>query len=160
MRSPVLTALVHPLNLAVLGLSLLAGLLAAWWLFPLGLVVWGAMVVTVSRDARLQFSYRMENREPLARRKAPVERHQHDAGLCGREIQRQVPVRVPRQDRHPRPLATARRDQPACQPVRDRRRVGEPQRALAGDDELPGRLLARPVVEKVVKAHPRPRLAR
>ena len=68
MRSPVITALAHPLNLAVLGLSLLAGLLAAWWLFPLGLVVWGAMVATVSRDARVQFSHRLQSREPLARR--------------------------------------------------------------------------------------------
>jgi hypothetical protein len=68
MRSPLLTALVHPLNLAMLGLSILAGLIAAWWLFPLGLVLWLAMVVTASRDASLQFNYRMQSRDPLAQR--------------------------------------------------------------------------------------------
>jgi hypothetical protein len=68
MRSPFLTALVHPLNLAMLGGSILAGLIAAWWLLPLGLVLWLTMVVTVSRDASLQFNYQMQSREPLAQR--------------------------------------------------------------------------------------------
>jgi hypothetical protein len=68
MRSPFLTALVHPLNIAMLGLSVVAGLVAAWWLFPLGLLFWLAMVIRVSRDAALQFSYRMQSREPLAQR--------------------------------------------------------------------------------------------
>jgi hypothetical protein len=52
----------------MLGLSFVAGLIAAWWLFPLGLVLWLAMVFTVSRDASLQFNYRMQSREPLAQR--------------------------------------------------------------------------------------------
>lgn len=68
MRSPFLTALVHPLNLAMLGFSILAGLLAAWWLLPLGLVLWLTMVITVSRDASLQFNYQMQSRDPLAQR--------------------------------------------------------------------------------------------
>ena len=68
MRSPFLTALIHPLNLAMLGLSFVAGLIAAWWLLPLGLLLWAIMVVTVSRDASLRFNYRMQNREPLAQR--------------------------------------------------------------------------------------------
>lgn len=68
MRSPFLTALIHPLNIAMLGLSLFAGLLAAWWLLPLGLVFWLVMVISVSRDASLRFTYRMQSREPLAQR--------------------------------------------------------------------------------------------
>jgi hypothetical protein len=61
-------ALVHPLNLSMLALSIAAGLIAAWWLTPLGLLLWVTMVVTVSRDARLQFNYQMHSRDPLAQR--------------------------------------------------------------------------------------------
>lgn len=68
MRSPFLSGFVHPLNLSMLALSILAGLLAAWWLLPLGLLLWLTMVVTVSRDASLQFNYRMQSRAPLAQR--------------------------------------------------------------------------------------------
>jgi hypothetical protein len=68
MRSPILIALVHPLSLAVLGLSLFAGLVAAWWLFPLGLLIWLVMVVLVSRDASLRLNYEVQSRAPLARR--------------------------------------------------------------------------------------------
>ncbi len=41
MHSPTFDALLHPLNLATLALAAAAGLCAAWWLFPLGLLVWG-----------------------------------------------------------------------------------------------------------------------
>jgi hypothetical protein len=68
MRSPIVIALVHPLNLSMLALSIIAGLIAAWWLAPLGLFLWVTMIVTVSRDASLQFNYRMQSREPLAQR--------------------------------------------------------------------------------------------
>jgi hypothetical protein len=68
MRSPLLSALIHPLNVGMLGLAVLAGLVAAWWLFPLGLVFWLVMVVRISRDASLRFTYRMRSREPLAQR--------------------------------------------------------------------------------------------
>jgi len=67
-RSPLLTALLHPLNVAMLGLSVLAGLVAAWWLLPLGLLFWLIMVVRVSRDSSLRFTYRMQSRDPLAQR--------------------------------------------------------------------------------------------
>jgi hypothetical protein len=56
MRSPLLTALFHPLNLTTLAVAVAAGLCAAWWLFPLGLLVWLIMVVGVARDpARYDF---------------------------------------------------------------------------------------------------------
>lgn len=68
MRSPLITGLFHPLNLAMLGLAAFAALVAAWWLFPLGLLLWLGMVVAVSRDPSLRFSHEMHSREPMAQR--------------------------------------------------------------------------------------------
>jgi flagellar biosynthesis chaperone FliJ len=71
MRSPFVTGLLHPLNLAMLGLAVLAGLAAAWWLLPLGLLLWLVMVLAVSRDPSLRFSHEMHQREPIAQRFQP-----------------------------------------------------------------------------------------
>ena len=68
MRSPTVTGLLHPLNLVMLGLVFFAALVAAWWLLPLGLVLWLVMVVTVARDPSLRISHRMQSRAPLAPR--------------------------------------------------------------------------------------------
>jgi len=68
MRSPLVTGLFHPLNLAMLGLAGFAGLVTAWWLFPLGLLLWLGMVVAVSRDRSLRFSHEMHRRAPIAQR--------------------------------------------------------------------------------------------
>ncbi|MGC9346911.1 MAG: hypothetical protein ACP5JG_02130 [Anaerolineae bacterium] len=68
MRSPFLTALIHPLNILMIGLAVFAGLISAWWLFPVGIVFWIIMVVTVSRDRALRFNAQMQRREPLAQR--------------------------------------------------------------------------------------------
>lgn len=62
MRSPLLLALLNPLNLAMLGLSAVAGLVAAWWLFPLGLLLWGIMVARIATDQSLRFNYDMQAR--------------------------------------------------------------------------------------------------
>jgi len=67
-RSPLLAGLTHPLNVLALGTSAMAGLVSAWWLFPVGLVVWLIMVLTVARDPSLRMSHEMRRREPLARR--------------------------------------------------------------------------------------------
>jgi chromosome segregation ATPase len=67
-RSPVLTGLLHPLNLLTLGLAVFAGLVAAWWLFPVGVLFWLIMVVAVSRDPSLRISHEMQRRAPLAQR--------------------------------------------------------------------------------------------
>lgn len=67
-RSPLLTGLIHPLNLLMLGLSVFAGLVSAWWLFPVGLVLWLVMVINVANNPSLQMSHRMHRREPLAQR--------------------------------------------------------------------------------------------
>lgn len=62
MRSPLETALLSPLNIAMLVFSVLAGLVAAWWLFPLGLIVWGLMVSTIANDKATRINYNMEAR--------------------------------------------------------------------------------------------------
>jgi hypothetical protein len=68
MRSPFVTGLLHPLNLLMLVLAVFAGLLAAWWLFPIGLLLWVVMVTAISRDPSLRFSHTMHSRKPLAQR--------------------------------------------------------------------------------------------
>jgi chromosome segregation ATPase len=74
-RSPWLTALINPLNLAMLALSVAAGLCAAWWLFPLGLLVWAVMVAAIGLNPSLRISHAMDTREPLAARfQAPFDR--------------------------------------------------------------------------------------
>lgn len=67
-RSPLLAGLIHPLNVLALGISVMAGLVSAWWLFPVGLLVWLIMVLNVARDPSLRMSHEMRRREPLARR--------------------------------------------------------------------------------------------
>lgn len=68
MRSPLLSALLNPLNLAILALAVASGLCVAWWLFPLGLVVWAIMFVLVYRDPVLQLNQIIQSRSPLAQR--------------------------------------------------------------------------------------------
>lgn len=67
-RSPLLTGLMHPLNVLVLVTSVFAGLVSAWWLFPLGLLFWLIMVANVARDPSLRISHEMQRRKPLAQR--------------------------------------------------------------------------------------------
>ncbi|MBN1438104.1 MAG: hypothetical protein JW929_01735 [Anaerolineales bacterium] len=62
MRSPWMTALFHSLNPAMLGLAVLAGLTAAWWLFPVGLILWLVMVARVATDRRIRMDYDMRAR--------------------------------------------------------------------------------------------------
>lgn len=67
-RSPLLTALLHPLNLSMLGLTVAAGLCSAWWLAPVGLVLWLVMVIAISRDPGLKMTFTRQSRQPLAQR--------------------------------------------------------------------------------------------
>ncbi len=68
MRSPILTALLHPLNIFMVGAAVFAGLMSAWWLFLVGLLFWAIMVFNVARDQSLRFNYEMQQRSPLAQR--------------------------------------------------------------------------------------------
>ncbi len=68
MRSPLLSAIFHPLNIVMMGLAAFAGLVSAWWLFPVGLLFWGVMIFNVARDQSLRLNYEMQQRAPLASR--------------------------------------------------------------------------------------------
>jgi SMC interacting uncharacterized protein involved in chromosome segregation len=52
----------------MLGLSMFAGLISAWWMFPVGLLFWLVMVIAVWRDPSLQISHQMQRRAPVAPR--------------------------------------------------------------------------------------------
>lgn len=67
-RSPLLLALLNPVNLAMLALTAAAGLCSAWWLAPIGLVLWLVMVFVIARDPGLQMTFTRQNRQPLAQR--------------------------------------------------------------------------------------------
>lgn len=61
-------ALTNPLNVGMLLLSIAAGLLAAWWLFPLGLALWVVMVILFARDPSVRMRQTLAGRTPLAHR--------------------------------------------------------------------------------------------
>ncbi len=60
MQSPLATAFTNPTSLAILGLAVLAGLLAAWWLFPLGLLLWIISILVIANDKALRINYNMQ----------------------------------------------------------------------------------------------------
>lgn len=67
-RSPLLLALLNPVNLAMLALTAAAGLCSAWWLAPVGFALWLAMVFVIARDPGLQITFTRQSRQPLAQR--------------------------------------------------------------------------------------------
>lgn len=67
-RPPLLTALLHPVNLAMLALTVAAGLCSAWWLAPVGFLFWLVMVIVIARDPGIQISFTRQSRQPLAQR--------------------------------------------------------------------------------------------
>jgi hypothetical protein len=71
MRSPILIALVHPLNIMMLVASTAAGLISAWWLFPLGFFIWFIMVMVVARDPALKLNLDRGRRKSLSQRFQP-----------------------------------------------------------------------------------------
>jgi hypothetical protein len=67
-RSPVLVALFHPINLLMLVAAIVAGLVAAWWLAPLGIIFWLVMVIVIASDPGLKMTFTRQNRQPLSQR--------------------------------------------------------------------------------------------
>ncbi len=67
-RPPLLTALLNPLNLAMLALTVAAGLCSAWWLAPIGFILWLIMIVVIARDPGVQMTFTRQSRQPLAQR--------------------------------------------------------------------------------------------
>lgn len=68
MRSPFLSALLNPLNLSMLALVVAAGLCAAWWWAPIGIVLWVVMVAIIATDPAAQVTNKIDQRQPLAQR--------------------------------------------------------------------------------------------
>jgi len=68
MRSPFKVAFLNPLNLAILILSITFGLCAAWWLFPVGLILWTIMFLRVYRDPALRLDQTIQERTALVQR--------------------------------------------------------------------------------------------
>jgi hypothetical protein len=60
--------MLHPVNLAILALAIVAGLCSAWWLAPVGFIFWVIMVVAIARDPGLHLTFTRQNRQPLAPR--------------------------------------------------------------------------------------------
>jgi hypothetical protein len=67
-QSPFITALFHPLNLAILALAIAAGLCSWWGLFPVGMVIWGIMFLIIYRDPTIRFRHQVLQRTALAKR--------------------------------------------------------------------------------------------
>ncbi len=67
-RPPLITALFNPINLAMLVLTIAAGLCSAWWLAPLGILLWLVMVLIIARNPGVQITFTRQSRQPLAQR--------------------------------------------------------------------------------------------
>jgi hypothetical protein len=67
-RSPFLTAFFNPINLAMLAVVAASSLCAAWWLLPVGLLLWLVMFLVIFTNPALHFRNRIASREPLAQR--------------------------------------------------------------------------------------------
>jgi hypothetical protein len=65
---PLLTSLLNPVNLAMLALTVAAGLCSAWWLAPIGFLFWLVMVIIIARDPGVQITFTRQSRQPLAQR--------------------------------------------------------------------------------------------
>lgn len=74
-------ALRKPIVIATLVLSILAGLLVAWWLFPVGLAFAAVMVIVIARDPAERLSESLKSTAPLAPRfQEPFDRMQRAQG--------------------------------------------------------------------------------
>ena len=67
-RSPWLLALTHPFNMIMLVAVFAAGLVSAWWLFPLGLLLWFAMLLKIALDPALRINQMIQDRDGLPQR--------------------------------------------------------------------------------------------
>jgi hypothetical protein len=67
-RSPFLSAIFNPVNLLILAIAIVAGLIAAWWLAPIGLLFWLIMVIVIASDPGLKMTFTRQNRQPLSQR--------------------------------------------------------------------------------------------
>ncbi len=67
-NSPWFDAFFDPAGVLLLLSSVVSGLVAAWWLFPAGIVLWVILVIKILRDPSLQINAAIENRSELTQR--------------------------------------------------------------------------------------------
>lgn len=53
-------------------LVIFAGLISAWWLFPIGVLLWGLMVWQVAHEPALKINHQLQSRKPLPQRFEPT----------------------------------------------------------------------------------------
>lgn len=68
LNNPYVSALRNPINIAMLGLALAAGLCSAWWLFPAGVLLWGAMILISASDPMAKMVAQQYDNTQLAQR--------------------------------------------------------------------------------------------
>jgi uncharacterized protein YukE len=65
-RSPWFDAIFDPASILVLLSSIVAGSIAAWWLCPVGILLWLFMVIRILRDPSLRLNQAIQSRKDLA----------------------------------------------------------------------------------------------
>jgi uncharacterized protein YhaN len=68
MKSSLKPAFRDPINLLMLAAAAAAGLMSAWWLFPIGFLLWVIMVILVARDPGTKIREGFEQRPVVAQR--------------------------------------------------------------------------------------------
>ncbi|MDR3578006.1 MAG: hypothetical protein P4L50_29425 [Anaerolineaceae bacterium] len=67
-RSPWLLAFINPINILMLVAAVAAGLIAAWWLFPEGLLFWLGMMIKIATDPSVRINQKIQERSGLPQR--------------------------------------------------------------------------------------------
>jgi hypothetical protein len=67
-RPPWLLALTQPINILMLVAAVLAGLISAWWLFPVGLLFWFIMLLKTALDPAFRINQMIQERNGLPQR--------------------------------------------------------------------------------------------
>ena len=67
-KSPWFDAVFDPALLLLLGASVVAGLLAAWWLFPFGLALWLVLFIRIMVNPSLRLNQAIQTRKDISQR--------------------------------------------------------------------------------------------
>jgi len=77
-RSPWFDAVFDPALLLLLGAAVVAGLVAAWWLFPFGLVLWVILFIRILSNPSLRLNQAIQARKDISPRfQTPFNHIQH-----------------------------------------------------------------------------------
>lgn len=67
-QSPWMSSLLKPLHIAMFGVAILAGLISAWWLMPIGVVLWVVMVANLATSPAMRLNQEMAGRKAVSNR--------------------------------------------------------------------------------------------